>query len=124
MRYVRKTRKCWECTGSTVRGRYGHFRRAPSNGGGMIYAHRYSWLFFKGEIPAGLYVLHRCDNPRCVNPKHLFIGTQQDNMNDMKNKGRQAIMEGPANPRFGVKLSPELKNRISKSIKEYHNGKV
>jgi hypothetical protein len=58
--------------------------------GKSIRAHRLSYLAFVGEIPNNLHVLHNCDNPTCVNPKHLFLGTHQDNMNDKVNKNRQA----------------------------------
>lgn len=51
-------------------------------------AHRVSWLLYRGPIPAGLFVLHRCDVPRCVNPTHLFLGTQTDNVRDCIAKGR------------------------------------
>ena len=53
-----------------------------------VYAHRVAWREFVGPIPFGLCVLHRCDNPPCINPDHLFLGTQADNMRDMNVKGK------------------------------------
>lgn len=54
----------------------------------METAHRISWLIHRGPIPSGMLVLHSCDVRRCVNPKHLFLGTQLDNLRDMATKGR------------------------------------
>lgn len=54
-------------------------------------AHRLAWEFSKGPIPEGLQVLHKCDNRKCCNPSHLFLGTQKDNIQDMISKGRKAI---------------------------------
>ena len=54
-------------------------------------AHRYIWEKIFGEIPTGMFVCHDCDNPRCINPQHLFLGTPQDNMTDKVLKGRQTF---------------------------------
>lgn len=57
-------------------------------------AHRVSWILHKGEIPSGIFVLHKCDNRICVNPEHLFLGTAKDNTQDMLSKNRMAYGEG------------------------------
>lgn len=95
---VQKTDSCWEWTGP-VRGKgYGAVRFD----GRMQSAHRVSWEMANGPIADGLHVLHRCDNPPCINPDHLFLGTQQDNTDDMLAKGRAA--RGVVNGR--AKLTP------------------
>lgn len=68
-------------------------------------AHRVSWELNRGDIPKGMHVLHRCDQPGCVNPGHLFLGTHQDNMADMYSKGRRPAPRGIRNGR--VKLSEQ-----------------
>lgn len=77
---------CWKWAGSTVNGGYGMIN--AGRGAGNILAHRASYAIHVGEIPDGMLVLHRCDNPSCVNPKHLFLGDHNDNMKDMARKGR------------------------------------
>lgn len=63
-------------------------------GKGAKLAHRVSWQLANGDIPKGKFVLHRCDNPICVNVKHLFLGTQKDNIEDMVRKGRHGKRHG------------------------------
>jgi len=75
---------CWIWKGPTVTAGYGKI----SYFGKLIGAHRVSWLMSKGDIPKGMHVLHRCDNPPCVNPDHLFLGTNRDNIYDRNRKGR------------------------------------
>ena len=58
-----------------------------------MYAHRAAWELANGPVPNGMSVLHRCDNPPCVRPEHLFVGTQKDNVRDMIEKGRRATLE-------------------------------
>lgn len=69
---------------------YGQTRIGGRKGKNIL-AHRLSWVRQHGAIPDGMDVLHRCDNPRCVNVGHLFLGTHADNMADMKNKGRHRV---------------------------------
>lgn len=76
---------CWEWQANLIKGGYGRISRGPK---GEYLAHRVSWILRNGDIPDGLLVLHSCDNPKCVNPKHLFLGTHQDNFDDMVSKGR------------------------------------
>lgn len=82
---------CWEWQGG--RGgslRYGAFGMGSRTDGTKRshLAHRVSWELWNGPIPAGQAVLHECDNPICVRPDHLFLGTQQDNLADARSKGR------------------------------------
>jgi HNH endonuclease len=82
--------ECWLWQGPKVPAGYGMFRDARL-GKGKWYAHRLSYEWRHGRIPEGLFVLHSCDTPDCVNPYHLFTGTQADNIADMISKGRGFI---------------------------------
>lgn len=78
--------KCWIWEGSRNPRRYGNLRINKK----LWLAHRYSWFIHFGEIPQEKLVLHKCDNPPCVNPEHLFLGTYYDNHRDMIIKGRRS----------------------------------
>ena len=79
---------CWLWSGapgdSSKFGQYGRFRVR----GVQEKAHRVAWMLYRGAIPSDMHVLHRCDNPACVNPTHLFLGTNKDNVDDRVAKGR------------------------------------
>jgi hypothetical protein len=83
---VNKTESCWLWTGCCFSSGYG----ALSVDDIPIYTHRYSYEIHKGKIPEGLLIRHTCDNPPCVNPNHLLVGTRADNVMDMVERNRQA----------------------------------
>ena len=93
--FVDTSGDCWLWTGTHNRAGYGHFKA----GGRQHTATRWLWQTWFGEIPEGLFVLHHCDNPPCVNPEHLWLGSAQDNSNDMKAKGRHRVVR-PENPYY------------------------
>lgn len=102
-RYLAKVLKsggCWKWTGAKSPHGYGVIRGDASKR--TVFAHRFSYEHFNGAIPEGLCVLHKCDNPECTNPDHLFVGTQKDNIDDMMRKGRkpQVVgLKGQSSPR-------------------------
>jgi len=110
-RFVDKTKEdvCWIWKGSLKNGRklpYGHFHFR----GKRYMAHRASWLIYKGEITDNLWVLHTCDNPSCVNPDHLYLGTALNNQRDKLSRGRCM------GERLTIKEVKEIKEKLKMGI--------
>ena len=113
-KYVNKTDRCWLWTGGKTNCGYGRFRLGKHK----VLAHRFSWTLAYDD-PSDLCVLHRCDNPPCVNPDHLFLGTQRDNCIDMFTKGREICYRGEDhyNSKLSNKDVVEIKRMLSKGYK-------
>jgi hypothetical protein len=100
---------CWEWQASTYPNGYGIFNEGES----ILGAHIFSYKIHKGLVPSGMLVCHTCDNKLCVRPKHLFLGTHQQNTDDMVRKGRQ---KNPRGEQVGqAKLTAEIVRKIRSS---------
>jgi hypothetical protein len=121
---VKKTPGCWEWQGGKDYCGYG----VLNNHQKKVKAHRAAWMIDRGKvIQSGFCVLHTCDNPGCVNPDHLFLGTPGDNARDRKAKGRKGDITGEKNGR--AKLTPNQVNLIralfeSGKFTKVHLGKL
>ena len=99
-RKVLRGDRCWEWQGAQARHGYGLVILSPARARvRRTFAHRVAWTAVHGEIEGGFHVCHRCDNPPCCNPDHLFIGTAKDNALDRQAKGRTHVGNGADNPR-------------------------
>lgn len=113
-RYVNKTPSCWEWTGSKRRFGYGSIQECGKDGR-YLQAHRLSYQMHVGPIPDGFFVMHKCDNPSCVNPDHLQIGTPRDNTQDMIAKGRKNVVAPVGEKNGKSKLTEDLARYIKSS---------
>lgn len=127
IRFERKITKggdaeCWNWIGGD-RHPFGYGRmsvRSPAGRWIMELSHRIAYLLRFGEVPAGMCVLHRCDNPACCNPDHLFLGTHADNIADKVAKGRQQRGEKAG----GVKLTEQQVFDIKRTLAPYAGRRV
>jgi hypothetical protein len=118
---------CWNWTACKTNRGYGK----TSLNGMTTYVHRAIWVINFGEIPTGMYVCHKCDNPSCCNPEHLFLGTQKDNMRDCANKDRINRTNGNTNKKFckhgheftdeNTHINKKGHRQCRKCDKEWHN---
>lgn len=113
--HVSKTPTCWIWTGSSRKG-YGILKLGRTK---TIKAHRLSYEISRGIIPDRLEVLHECDTPLCVNPSHLFLGTQADNMKDMVAKGRQSKGSHRPASKLDEKTVKWIRSNYVKGHKEF-----
>jgi hypothetical protein len=117
---IRTTDECWPWNASSTPLGYGKFGRGGRYGG-WEFAHRMAYRLCSGEIPDDASVLHRCDNPPCCNPNHLWLGSQADNIHDMDKKGRRVNPPRFGENNGGAKLTAA---QVKEIRREYSNGGV
>lgn len=111
---VRVTSGCWEWMSRRNSAGYGQLYMSEAGRRKTWRAPRVAWLLSHGPIPPGLFVLHRCDNPPCVNPDHLFLGNTMDNAQDMMAKGRGPSGERNGNARLTAADVQDIRDRLAR----------
>lgn len=106
--------QCWIWTSAKLKSGYGRHKG--------VLAHRYCWEMYNGQIPEGMSVLHKCDNPSCVNHNHLFVGTQQDNLEDMRLKGHQVRGEKQGSSKLTSDQIIEIRSRYRRYSHKHGSG--
>lgn len=109
-KFDRTENGCWEWHASMLPNGYGAIQYHRQKTG----AHRVSWIIHYGEIPSGLFICHKCDNKKCVNPEHLFLGTAKDNARDRANKGRSFRPIGELNSQIKM-----IGSRRTEALREF-----
>lgn len=120
-RFTLTDRGCWEWNCSKDGCGYGTMRIGENT----FRAHRIMWTIVNGEIPQGVYVLHRCDNPSCIRPDHLWLGTQLENIQDMHKKGRAKKATGSENGSVvHIERMPRGINHYMARVTPEHRDKI
>lgn len=114
MSNVQKTESCWKWIGGKTSFGHGNF----FFDGKSYMAHRLAYTLFNGEIPKGMVIMHKCDNPECTNPEHLKLGTQADNLADMRAKKRHKF--GESHPK--TTLTEQQVREIKSTPLKYGSG--
>lgn len=122
LKYCKDDSGCWIWTASVAGKGYGQIKLPGQRK--QIYAHRLSYMIHKGEDPGKKHICHTCDNPRCVNPEHLFIGTSQDNHDDMKAKGRHTFGEKSATAKLSEGQVKQIKTLLKEKIPQMLISKI
>jgi|SRR6267378_2687469 len=117
-----KTEGCWNWKASCAGKGYGQIKLPKERK--QIYAHRLSYMIYKGDIPEGLQVMHSCDNPKCVNPEHLSVGTCKDNQQDMKAKGRSTKGERSSCAKLKESQIHQIRYCLSIGMTQEHIARV
>lgn len=119
---INKTDGCWEWTASCAGKGYGQMKLPKQRK--QEYSHRLAYLIYKGPILDGHYVCHTCDNPKCCNPDHLFLGTCKENLQDMKSKNRHLAGEKNSMAKLTAEDIEKIKVCIAAGMSQRQIGKA